>query len=137
MSRDEDVALIERAYRLWEAGDFDGLLALCVEDVEWIPPTYMVEISGPQTGKGALRAGIASYFESFEKFWPEPEEILEGAEPGTYLVLVTTHAKGRGSGAEVTIEVAHLISIRDGRVVRFHVVTDRDEARRIAGIAED
>jgi ketosteroid isomerase-like protein len=134
---DDDVELIRRAYRLWRAGDFEGLLALCTDDVEWIPPSYLVGITGPQVGKDALRAGIEAYFESFEEFWPEPEEILDGAEPGTYLALVRTHTKGRGSGAEVTIDVAHLFTIRDHRVVRFQVIPDRQEARQVAGIDPD
>ena len=134
---DEDLDLIRHAYRLWRAGDFEGLLALCSDEVEWVPPSYLVGFSGPQAGKDALRAGIASYLESFEEFWPEPEEILDAAEPGSYLVLVKTHAKGRGSGAEVTMEVAHLFTIREHRVVRFQVIPDREDARRIAGIAGD
>lgn len=133
----EDLDLIRRAYRLWHAGDFEGLLALCTDDVEWIPPSYLVDITGTQAGKEALRAGIASYFESFEEFWPEPEEIVDGAEPGTYLALVKTHTKGRGSGAEVTMDVAHLFTIREHRIVRFQVIPDRREARQIAGLDPD
>jgi ketosteroid isomerase-like protein len=43
-------------------------------------------------------------------------------------VIATTHTRGRGSGAEVSVPVAHLIRVRDGRIVRFQVFTDREGA---------
>jgi ketosteroid isomerase-like protein len=118
---------------LWHTGDYEGLLALCDDKIEWIPPAYALE-PGPKLGKDALREGIASYFEAFDEFWPEPEKFMDGAEPGSYLVFARTHTRGRGSGAAVTMEVAHLFLVRGGRFVRFQVIPDRAEALQIAGV---
>ena len=90
-----------------------ALLALATPDIEWIPPSYTLE-PGPLRGPEEVRRGINAYFEDFEEFLPEPEQIVDASRPGEYLVMVRTRARGRGSGAEVTIEVAHLITFRDG-----------------------
>ena len=133
MTREADVELIERAYALWRAGDFQGLLAVCAEDIVWVPPANMPEPHTRQ-GKDALGAGIDAYFEVFEEFWPEAEEVLDTSRPGAYLVMARTHTKGRGSGARITIPVAHLIEIEDGLVTRLQVFADRDVARAQLGL---
>jgi ketosteroid isomerase-like protein len=68
-------------------------------------------------------------------FRPEPEEILAGAAPGTVLVLARTYVRGKGSGVEVDIPVAHLLTLREGKVTRFEVILDRDQALEAAGLA--
>jgi ketosteroid isomerase-like protein len=133
VSRDQELATIQRAYELWAQGDFEGLLALATPDIEWIPPSYTLE-PGPLRGAEEVRRGINAYFEDFEEFLPEPEEIFDAPSPGEYLVMVRTRARGRGSGAEVKIEVAHLITFRDGRVSRVEIFIDRADGLAAAGI---
>jgi ketosteroid isomerase-like protein len=129
VSREEEVATIQHAYVLWAQKDFEGLLALAAPDIEWIPPSYALE-PGPRHGPQEVQRGINAYFEDFEEFVPEPEEIVDASRSGEYLVMVRT----RGSGAEVTIEVAHLITFREGRVSRVQIFTDRAEGLAAAGI---
>ncbi len=112
------------------------MLELCDEQIEWVSPIQALE-PGARIGKDTIREGYKAYEESFDEFLPEAREILETPTPGTYLVLATTHVRGRRSGASVSIDIAHLITIRDGLMTRLQVVIDRSEARRIAGIAED
>ena len=133
MSRADDVALIERAYELWSRREFDALLELVDPEVVWVPPQYMLEPE-PLRGHDAVRRGIDRYFEVFDRFEPSAEQILETDEAGRYLVLVRTEARGRGSGIETTIEVAHLITIRDGRFVRLEIILDRPMAFEQAGL---
>ena len=133
MSRDQELATIQHAYVLWAQEDFEGLLALATPDIEWIPPSYTLE-PGPHHGPEEVRRGIEAYFEDFEEFVPEPQEIVDGSRPGEYLVMVRTRARGRGSGAAVTIEVAHLITFREGRVSRVEIFTDRAQGLAAAGL---
>lgn len=136
MSQGEDIALIERAYERWRSDGIEGVLELSDEQVEWVPPPQALE---PETkrGKQAIRAAYRAYEETFDEFLPEADEILPTAEPGVYLVLARTSVRGRGSGAAVSIEVGHLVTVRDGRLARMKVVIDRDEARRLAGLPGD
>ena len=133
MGRQAQVALLEHAYALWADGDFEGVLKLTTDDVEWIPPSYALEPK-PLRGHDEVRRGIGSYFESFEVFVPIAEEIIPAAHEDEYLVLVRTHTRGRGSGAEVHMDVAHLIRFRGDRIARFEVIPDRAEALARSGI---
>lgn len=130
---DSEIDLIERAYELWAAGDFEGLLALVSEDVVWVPPSYALE-PGPFRGKDAVRRGIDAYFEVFEHFQPHPERIIPAPQRGVFLVLVRTETRGRGSGVETTMDVAHLITVEDGRFTRVEIIPDRPAAFARAGI---
>jgi ribosomal protein S18 acetylase RimI-like enzyme/ketosteroid isomerase-like protein len=132
----EDIALIERAYERWRSDGIEGVLELSAEQVEWVPPPQALE---PETkrGKQAIRAAYRAYEETFDEFLPEADEILPTPEPGVYLVLARTSVRGRGSGAAVSIEVGHLVTVREGRLAGMQVVIDRDEARRLAGIPGD
>jgi ketosteroid isomerase-like protein len=47
------------------------------------------------------------------------------------LVLVRWSGRGKGSGAEIEAEGAHLWTFRDGLVVHYGVYRDRDEARAV------
>jgi ketosteroid isomerase-like protein len=40
------------------------------------------------------------------------------------------------SFVEVDIPVAHLLTVRDGRVIRFEVFIDREQTRTAAGLAD-
>lgn len=130
----DDIALIERAYELWRSDGIEGPLELAAEEVEWVPPAQGLE-PGTKRGKDAIRAAYRAYEETFEEFLPEAQEILPAAEPGVYLVLARTSVRGRGSGAAVSIEVGHLVTIDEGRLARLQVVIDRAEAMRLAGLA--
>jgi ketosteroid isomerase-like protein len=135
MSADEDIALIRAAYATWDRGDVEGFFALIHPEVEWHPPSYAPE-PGPHRGTDEVRRSLEAYLESFEQFKPQPSHIRPAAEPGRYLVDVTTHTKGRGSGLEVDIDVFHLITVRDGKLAGLSVFTDEAEALEAAGLAE-
>ncbi len=49
-------------------------------------------------------------------------------------MLGTLTTVGRESGAEFTMPVGHLLTIRDGLVVRFRVIPDQAEAMAAAGL---
>lgn len=128
-----DVELIRAAYRAWDFRDLSPFLELIAEDAEWVPPSYAPE-RGPHIGREAIERGIEAYREGFEEFRPEPVRILEGGRPGTYLVLVKTFTRGKGSGIETTIDVGHVIEARGGKLARLEVHADIDEAHRAAGL---
>ncbi len=133
MAATDDIALIRRAYELWAAGDLDAFFDLVHPEVEWVPPADALE-RGPFRGEAEVRQGIAAYLESFERFLPEPREILPGTAKGDYLVWADVHTRGRMSGAEVTISVGHLIHVRDGKLARLEIIPNRREAMAAAGL---
>jgi ketosteroid isomerase-like protein len=131
----EDIDVVRRAYASWAAGDLEGFWAAVHPETEWYPPPDSPE-PGPYRGRDEIQRAIDAYLDSFDVFRPEPEEILAGAKLGTVLVLARTYVRGKGSGVEVDIPVAHLLTLRDGEVLRFEVFIDREQARTAAGLAD-
>jgi ketosteroid isomerase-like protein len=128
-----DVEMIERAYGLWAQRRFDDFFAMLDPEIEWIPPAYALE-PGTVHGIEEVKRGVGAYFEAFAEFVPSAERIMPTGREGEYLSLATTRVRGRESGVETQIEVAHLIQIRDGRFVRFQVFPDRAEAFAATGL---
>jgi ketosteroid isomerase-like protein len=50
------------------------------------------------------------------------------------LVLESHIARARTSGVEVRHELAHMLTLRDGKIVRWEAYWDRAEAMRVAGL---
>jgi ketosteroid isomerase-like protein len=102
-------------------------------EVEWILPPQSPH-PGPHVGPAAVRRVADSFADSFDEFRPQPRSILTAAQPGRYLALVALRTRGKGSGVETTIEVGHLIDVRDGKLARFKVIPNQGEARKEAGL---
>ena len=72
--------------------------------------------------------------DAFEELRYELEEAIDVGD-GRLLALVRIRGRGKGSGVGVDTRLAHLWTVRDGKAVRMQAFTDRDEARRAAGLA--
>jgi ketosteroid isomerase-like protein len=113
------------AYDSFNRGEVEPILDLLHPDVEWIPPPASLE-PRPLRGRDAAREYLAPNF--FESQTAEPLETIEHAN--RLLVVARVRARGRGSGVEVDQTAYHLLTIVDGRAVRFEVHVDRAEAMR-------
>ncbi len=91
---------------------------------------------------GTSGMGDPIRFRSYEEFvaamrewlsaWERPltieaEEYIESGD--RILVLIHWSGRGKGSGAQIEGQGAHLWTFREGLVVRYEVYRDRDEAR--------
>jgi ketosteroid isomerase-like protein len=83
-------------------------------------------------------------FEGVGRFWSEVQEVWELwqtdaeelVDAGDQVVaLVRSRGRGRGSGVEVEDQSANVWTIRAGKVIRYRLYRDRDEALRAAGAA--
>jgi ketosteroid isomerase-like protein len=126
--------LVRPAYEAWNEGDMGRFFDALAPDVEWWPSEQSPE-PGPFRGHEELSRFMRSYYDSFEEIRFELEDVLQGREPDQVLVLLTLHTRGKGSGVEVDVRVGHLLTVRDGRIVRGRVYTNPDEAREAAGLA--
>jgi ketosteroid isomerase-like protein len=131
-----DIELIERFYAIWAKGDWDRFAELLHPEVEWMTPAES-PFPGPHIGPRAVRRVATSFADSFDEFRPEPQSILPAAQSGRYLALVAISSRGKGSGVEMTIEIGHLIDVRDGKLARLKVIPNQGEALREAGLGTE
>ena len=115
--------VVEAAYRAFGARDIEALLALLSPDVEWGEP------DNPLIPSAGTRHGIAGVVEWLQ-IGNQTEAILE-LEPQRFMVdgdtaAVIGHTKvvARPTGRTYDTAFIHLVTVADGKVVRFQEFFD-------------
>jgi len=134
MSR-ENVAAAKRIYEARNRGDVEAVLAECHPDVTWQP--HLATLGGkPIEGHAAVRKYMASLQEDWIGFRHEPEEFIDAGDD-TVVAMLNTYARGRSSGVDVEVPVAHVLTFdKDGKCMGYVSYHDRAEALRVAGVAD-
>src|SRR5215207_7489148 len=128
---------VEAARRLYDArnrGDVEAVIAECHPRVEWHP--HLSSLAGQAVqGHAGVRRYLASLAEDWEEFRHEPERFFDAGD--AVVALLRTCARGRGSGVEVDLRVAHVITFaKTGRCIRSVSYLDRSEALEAVGLSE-
>ncbi len=75
--------------------------------------------------------------ESAWKDWIVDVERIVEAEDGRVAIVMTMHARGRGSGASLAERTAHIWTLRDGRLFRNQVYREPKQALWDLGLSAD
>jgi len=129
----ENVDIAKRIYEARNRGDIDAVLAECDPDVTWHP--HLATLGGhPIRGHNEVRAYMASLREDWQSFRHEPEEFFDAGDK--VVAFLHTYARGRGSGVDVEVPVAHVLTFEGGKCLGYVSYHDRAEALRVAGLEE-
>jgi ketosteroid isomerase-like protein len=113
------------------SNDRDAGLAVCHPEIEF---DSMLGIGGRSyLGHG----GIREYYDDIEAAWAEwrvAVERVDEAADGRVVVVMTMHARGKGSGVEVEDRTAHIWTCRDGRLLRNELYREPEQAVRMLGL---
>jgi ketosteroid isomerase-like protein len=133
---EQNVELHRRALDAFNAHDVEAFLAFADPGVEY--HAVLAAVSGTTVYHG--HEGVRAWFKDFEDVWDDQVR----AEPEVYfavgertLLLYRLRARGRQSGAEVTMQFAQVATWRDGLAVEVKIYTDRKEALRELGVSDD
>jgi ketosteroid isomerase-like protein len=112
-------------------GDRAAAVALCHPEVEF---NSMLGISG----RAYLgHDGIREYFDDVEAAWRdwtvEVERVTEGPD-GRVVIVMTMHARGKGSGASLSERTAHIWTLRDGKLLRNEPYREPERALEDLGL---
>jgi ketosteroid isomerase-like protein len=122
------------AYARFNAGDrTPDDLAIWHEEGEYQPASEDPDFAVLR-GIDAVRNHYASWVEAYPDLRLEPVEARGRGDT----VFLWVHASGRGreSGIPLSMYLAHVIRMRDGRIARLLVHTSRSEALHVAGLSE-
>jgi ketosteroid isomerase-like protein len=86
-------------------------------------------------GFDAAQEAMREYWETFEAYRVEIEEVIY-ADEGRVVNVVRDGGRMRGTDAEVWNRFFHAWTLRDGRIVRLSVHTDRNRSLEVAGLSE-
>jgi ketosteroid isomerase-like protein len=128
---ERDLELLRRVYSEWARGDFSGV-DIWDANVKFItagiePRTYL--------GPDGVREGWFDFLSAWNDFRVEGTKFIEGTPDDTYLVLCHLRGSGKESSLPIEADTANVIVMRAGKIVRFELFWDRDEAVAAAGLA--
>jgi ketosteroid isomerase-like protein len=128
-----NVELVRSIYADWERGDF--------RSVDWADPA--IEMSRPDAFEGGMAKGLASTGEAWRTWlaaWRDYHaEAAEFRALDDERVLVLGRMSGRGrlSGAFGETEIVNLFHVRNGKVIRLVMYSNRDHAFAELGLAAE
>ena len=127
----KNVEVVRSIFARWELGDFTS--------AEWMHPE--IEFVGADgiaaRGIDELGGRWSDFLGIWDHFVVLSEEMIDA---GDEQVLVFVRFQGRGRGSRTPIEDfsgANLFSLREGKVVRLVLYSDKSEALKAAGLANE
>ena len=125
----ENVEIVRRCYAALDRRDWEGLWREAHPDFE-----LHTQLQGSYRSPDEAQRFAEDRFAAFESFSTEPEEFFETDDQ--VVVFVIQRARPKGSSAEITIKVADVWTIRDGKVLTLETFPQREEALEATGLSE-
>ncbi|HEY0546281.1 MAG TPA: nuclear transport factor 2 family protein [Pyrinomonadaceae bacterium] len=123
MSEQENIQVVQQAYRDFKTGDIKALIGLMTEDVTW----QLAEIENvPFAGKRRGLQEVGQFFSTLSdvqdvlKF--EPQEFVSQGDK--VVALGQYQWRVKASGREYGGDWAHVFTVRDGKISGFHEYMD-------------
>jgi ketosteroid isomerase-like protein len=134
MLANAETEVITRMLREWNGGDVDALLELFDPEVEVRPALRTFLASTVYRGHDGVRMWFEETNEPWAELQAEPERFIDAG--GRTLVVIALHARVPGGAVDLDARVAHVVTIRDGRIVQLDGYDDPDAALAAVGAAQ-
>jgi uncharacterized protein len=133
---------VDLAKAFFSGGDMDkdALLAalpelipqICDPEIEWIEDPQRAD-GRVYRGHDGVRESCERWFEQWDRYDMEAERFVDCGDD----VFVVAREQGRGamSGATVSSVIYLVVTIRNGKILRYREFYDEQAAREAAGLA--
>jgi len=123
MNENGNTNIVQHVYEFFRGGDIKALLHLLSDDIEWqLPEIENVPFAGKRRGHEQMGQFFASLVDTQEVQHFEPREFIAQGDKvvalGHYAWLV------RSTGREFGGDFAHVFTMCNGKVIRFHEYMD-------------
>ena len=131
MSIEKNVQVVKDFFAAMGCGDKQGLLALSVEDIEWIIPGKDWPLAGTHRGRAGLTALLQKASETVETSTEPSEYVAQGDR-----VLVVGFAKGKVKATNKTFDDdwVFAITVRNGKVANIREYVDTQALARASEV---
>jgi ketosteroid isomerase-like protein len=129
MSR-QNVEMVRRGCQSVEA-----FWAMLDEYVVWdVGRVPLPDVPQVVVGRDAVIEGSRRYWGTWDEYQLDPEEVIDAGSS----VVVVLHERGRGRGSGVPFDrhFAQVWTFHRGRIIRWELFEDRDEALEALGLSE-
>jgi len=119
----ENTKLVEQIYEHFKRGDIKALLNLLSANIEWqLPEIENVPFAGKRRGHEEMGQFFESLVDTQEFQHFDPREFI--ARGDKVLALGHYACRVKSTGREFGGDFAHVFTVHDGKVVRFHEYMD-------------
>jgi ketosteroid isomerase-like protein len=129
----ENVEIVRRIYEAAAGRKAEVIFELYHPEVELDATRLGISDLDIYHGHDGLRRLFGEFSEVFGKIEYSYDELIDAGEQ--VVSIVTRHAQGRTSGADVERPFALLWTVREGKVVRVVWFLTRDDVMEAAGLA--
>ena len=131
---DEKVAIARGFYDAYRAGDQTSAVAFVDPDFEFVPaPRIRILFPVPSHGLDEFNRRLRELANQFESYEVVPERFIDA---GSDRLVASLHRVTTSHGVRVEDRIAHLITLRGGRISRIDSFANLDEALQVAGLSE-
>ncbi len=104
-------------------------------DLELDQTEVPLDVVGVSRGLEAAEESLREYWETFEDFQIEVEEVMH-ADEAQVVTAVRDGGRIRGSDAEVWNRFFHVWTFGNSKIIRLSIHMDRNQALEAAGLSE-
>jgi ketosteroid isomerase-like protein len=130
---EENVETVRSAYGAILRGDWDAAFEAAEPDFELVPPDQSPN-SAPVRGVHEVKAWFTDQEQMVGDLSVEVEELVEAGQSIVALIRLRIHP--HGADADFELQIAHLWTLRGGKLIRCEVVPDRERALEAVGLSE-
>ena len=130
---EENVELITRMYRAWNSGDMAALVDAFDANVEVRPALSAFLASTVYRGHEGVAAWYEETYEPWAELHAEPQRFIDAGE--RTVVVAALRARVPGGQVDVEAELAQVVTVRDGKIVRLDGYEEPDAAFAAAGVS--
>ena len=128
MSTQENVQIVKNFLAALGSRDKQVLLALSVEDIEWIVPGEDWPLAGTHRGHAGISDVLQKASEEVETTYPGPPEFV--AQGDRVLVIGVATGKIKATNKAFKDEWVFDITVRDGKLTRIQEYIDTQALAR-------
>jgi uncharacterized protein len=119
-----NVDVVRGMYDAFSRGDVPSVLAVLDPQIEWLEAeNFIYADRNPYIGPSAVLEGVFMRLATeWDGFGVSPQEILDAGET----VVARGYYSGtyKKTGKQVRAQMAHFLTLRDGKVIKFQQYTD-------------
>ena len=122
----EDAEQLRRAYEAFNDGGVEAFLERLAPEFQLRDRDSSPDRAETVYGREGIRDLFASYMEAFDALSLEPQEFIDCGEQ--IVVALRQRVRGKGSGAEVVGNIAHVWTMRGEAPFRLRIFGDKESA---------
>ena len=130
---DADVEQITRMYRAWNSGDMEALIDVFDAEVEVHPALGAFLASTVYRGHDGVATWYEETYEPWAELHAEPMRFIDAGE--STVVVAALRARVPGGQVDVEAELAQVVTVRDGKIVRLDGYEEPDAAFAAVGVS--